>query len=291
LGTACVWGVSAVINTAAARLIGVHASMMLRLPLATLVLIPLCLAAGQFQVYSPHALFMGAVSGILGLAVCDWCLYVAVLRIGIRAAMVCHSLYSCVTALLGMVFFSEYMGIQGFFGIGAATLGVIMVTAAERRHAEPSLAEVSPARRRMGVALALFSAVMIALGLLLSKAAIGEGMPPLMLTLLRNAAAAFVLLGAGIGLRRIRPAMAAVRAAPRVIGLLLIGCLLGAVGGIWLSLVALEHAPVAVASTLIGMQPVALLLISGIHERRCPSPGSIIGACTACAGTAILLLR
>jgi drug/metabolite transporter (DMT)-like permease len=55
--------------------------------------------------------------------------------------------------------------------------------------------------------------------------------------------------------------------------------------------VALEYAPVAVASTLIGMQPVALLLVTGIYERRCPSPGSIIGACAACAGTAILLLR
>ena len=291
LGTACAWGLSAAVNATAARRIGVYSFMVMRQPLALLMLIPLCLAAGQFQAYSSYALFMGAASGILGLAVCDWCLYTAVLRVGIRTAMVCQSLYACITALMGVVFLAEQMGIQGFLGIGIATLGVIMVTVAERRHAEPSLAEVDPARRRTGVALALFSAVMIALGLVLSKAAIQEGMPPLMLTLLRNAAGAFVLLGAGIGLQRIRSTMAAVRAAPRVIGLLFIGCVFGAVGGIWLSLVALEYAPVAVASTLIGMQPVALLFISGIHERRCPSLGSAIGACTACAGTAVLLLR
>jgi len=291
LGTACAWGVSAVINTAAARLIGVHAFMMIRLPLATLVLIPLCLVAGQFQAYAPHALFMGVASGILGLVVCDWCLYVAVLRIGIRTAMVCHSLYTCVTALLGVVFFSEHLGIQGFFGIGVATLGVILVTVAERQHVEPSLAGLSPARQRQGMALALFSALALAVGLIFSKAAMQEGMPPLMLTLLRNATAAVFMLGTGIGMHRIRATAASVRAAPRVIKLLLIGCVFGPVGGIWLSLVALDHAPTAVASTLIGMQPVALLFISGIQERRCPSLGSILGACTACAGTAIMLLR
>ena len=291
LVTACSWGLSAAINAAAARCIGVYAFMLVRQPFALLALIPLCLLAGQFQVYSARALFTAAFSGILGLVVCDWCLYTAVLHTGIRTAMICQSLYACITALLGMVFLSERMGMQGFFGIAVATLGVILVTIAERRHAEPSLAEVSPARRRLGVALALFSAVAIALGLIASKTAMQEGIPPLMLTLLRNATGASVLLGAGIGLHRMQSTMAAVRAAPHVIKLLLIGCFFGPVGGMWLSLVALEYAPVAVASTLIGMQPVALLLVSGIHERRCPSPGSIIGACAACAGTAILLLR
>ena len=290
-GTACSWGISAVVNAATARLIGVPAFMMVRLPLAVLALIPPCLIAGQFQPYSPRALLMGFISGALTLVVSDWCLYTAVLRIGIRTAMVCHSLYSCVTALMGLVFFSEYIGIQGFFGIGVATLGVIAVTAAEKHHATPSLVGISPSRSGLGVALALFSAVLVALGLIFSKAAIHEGIPPLMLTLLRNTAGAFVMLVAGMGLRRIRSAAASVRAAPRAMQLLLIGCLFGPTGGIWLSLVALEYAPAAVASMLFGMQPVALLLVSGIHERRCPSPGSIIGACAACAGTAVLLLR
>ena len=291
LGTACSWGVSAVVNAAAAKRVGVYAFMMTRLPLSVLILIPPCLIAGQFQSYSPYALLMGVISGVLGLVVCDWCLYTAVLRIGIRTAMVCQSLYACITALLGMVMLSEYIGIQGFLGIAVATLGVSMVIIAERRHAEPSLAGASPARRRLGVLLALCAAVALALGLIVSKVAIQEGIPPLMLTLLRNAAGAVVLLGTGIGLHRIQSTMTAVRAAPGVIRLLLFGCIFGPAGGIWLSLVALEYAPTAVASTLIGMQPVALLLVSGIHERRCPSLGSIIGACTACAGTAILLLR
>ena len=291
LGTACSWGVSAVINAAAAKRVGVYTFMMIRLPLAVLILIPPCLIAGQFQSYPPYALFMGFISGILGLVVCDWCLYTAVLRIGIRTAMVCQSLYACITALLGMVMLSEYIGVQGFLGITIATLGVSMVIIAERQHVAPSLAGVDPSRLRLGVLLALCAAVALALGLIVSKVAIQEGIPPLILTLLRNAAGAFVLLGTGIGLHRIQSALASVRAAPRVIRLLLIGCIFGPTGGIWLSLVALEHAPTAVASTLIGMQPVALLFVSGLHERRFPSLGSIVGACTACIGTAILLLR
>ena len=276
---------------ATSRLIGVHAFMMLRQPLAVLVLILPCLLAGQFQFFALHALIMGFISGVLGLVVCDWCLYTAALRIGIRAATVCQSLYACITALLGMAFFSEYIGIQGFFGIAIATLGVIVVTVAEQRHAQPSLDKTTPGQMRLGVALAIFSAITLSLGLIFSKAAIQEGIPPLMLTLLRNVAGAIVLLGTGIGLHRIRSTLSAVRSAPNAIKYLLIGCLFGPTGGIWLSLVALEYAPAAVAATLWSMQPVALLVFSGLSERRCPSAGSILGACAACGGTAILLLR
>ena len=42
---------------------------------------------------------------------------------------------------------------------------------------------------------------------------------------------------------------------------------------------------------LIGLEPIALLIVTGIIERRVPSVNSIIGSCIACAGAAILLLR
>ena len=35
---------------------------------------------------------------------------------------------------------------------------------------------------------------------------------------------------------------------------------------------------------LIGLQPIALLIITGIMERRIPAPNSIIGSIIACTG-------
>ena len=288
--TAFSWAISSTVHSAVARILGVHAFMMVRQPLAVLVLGAGCLVAGQFQAYPLHAVSMALFSGVLGVALCDWCLYEAVLRVGIRPALVCHSLYVCCTALLGVLLLDEALGLQGMLGIAIATLGVIMVIISEKRHASGA-APATPAQRRLGIALALLSAVAVALGFIGSKQALQEGIPPLMLTLLRNLVASAVLWGAGLCMHRARTTLSAVRASPQAVKLLLIGCVFGPTGGIWLSSVALAYAPTAVASTLIGLQPVALLLVTGLWERRCPSFGSIIGSCTACAGAAVLLLR
>ena len=42
---------------------------------------------------------------------------------------------------------------------------------------------------------------------------------------------------------------------------------------------------------LIGLEPIALLIIMGIMERRMPRRDSVIGAVIACTGAAVLVLR
>lgn len=295
IATACSWAISSTIHSHVSRMLGVHSFMMLRQPLALTVLFLLCLGAGQFQPYPLWGVSMAFFSGVMGVAICDWCLYEAILRIGIRPALVCHSLYVCCTALLGVFLLGESLGFQGFLGIAIATAGVIVVIVAEQRHTPPAgqngQKTVSPAQRRYGVGLALFSAVAVALGFIGTKEALQQGIPPLMTTFLRNFMATIVLWCAGLCLHKVHTTFSGLRAKPLAVKLLLAGCVFGPVGGIWLSTVALDYAPAAVASTLIGLQPVALLVVTGIWERRCPSLGSILGSCTACAGAAVLLLR
>lgn len=287
LCTATSWAIANVIHSALSRMLGVSAFLMLRQSLATAVLSVLCLVAGQFQTYTLWAVGLGMFSGFVGLVVCDWCLYEGVLRIGIRPALVCHSLSSCFTALLGVLFLGEYLGIQGVLGILVATGGVILVIIAEQRDGRT----IDPGQRRTGILLALVSAVAMACGMIFSKEAMTQGLPPLLLSLVRNGMATVVLWSLNLCLHRVRSSFGQVREHPTAVKLLLVGCVFGPVGGLWLSSVALNYAPAAVASTLIGLQPVALLIVSGIWERRVPSSGSIIGSITACCGAALLLLR
>lgn len=290
LGTAFAWAVSSTIHTSISRSLGVHGCMMLRQPLAVAALFLPCLLAGQFQTYSFYALFLAAFSGVMGVVVCDWCLYEGVLRIGIRPAMVCQSLYTCFTAVLGSFLLDEHLGLQGMLGIGIATAGVILVILAEQSRS----AAVQPLERGqwgLGIFLALCAGVAMAIGFIGSKAALQEGIPPLMLAFLRNLVGSMALWGVGVGLHRIRSTLDKARNHPGLIRLLLTGCVVGPAGGIWLSTVALEYSPAAVASMLIGLQPIALLVVSGVWERRCPSMGSILGSCVACGGAALMLLR
>lgn len=288
-GTACSWSVSCLVHVAASRQLGVHTFLMIRQPLAVLALGGSALLAGQFIAYPLMPMLLAIGSGILGIALCDWLFYESVSRIGVRPAQVCQSFNACITALLGVFFLDEYLGLQGIAGLALATLGVILVVLAEQRGCSGGSSD--PAVRRMGVIMALTSATMLASGMILSKEAMRVGVPPLMLAFVRNLAASVVLWSVGIWLHRVSETLVAAKTHPQVIRLLLVGCVFGPAGGMWLSMVALDKAPAAIASTVIGLQPVVLLIMTGFLERRCPALGSILGSIIACGGAALLLLR
>ena len=289
VGTAFSWSVSSTVHAQASRLLGVHPFMMLRQPLAVCVLCVVCALAGELRLYPWGSASMALLSGFVGIAMCDWCTYESIGRIGIRSTLVCLSLNSCVTALLGAAFLGESLGGQGLAGMGIATAGVVMVIVGEQRDVHSR--SVSAHERNVGLMLACGAACAMAVGMIASKEALRLDMPPLALSLLRNVAATVILWAFGVGLHRARRALHALHETPVVIKYLLAGCFFGPTGGIWLSCVALQHLPAAVAATLIGLQPVAVLVVSGLWERHRPAVASIVGACTACAGAAVLLLR
>lgn len=289
IGTAISWSLSSMVHAQASRLLGVHPFMMLRQPLAACVLVVVCALVGQLRLYAWEPTVMAVLSGLIGIALSDWCVYEAINRIGIRSTLVCLSLNACATALMGVVFLGEHIGVQGIAGMGIATMGVAMVIVGEQRDVHSR--RVSPRERNLGLLLALGGACALAVGMIASKEALRLDMPPLALSLLRNVAATVLLWVFGVGLHRVRRALRAPFETPVVIKYLLAGCFFGPTGGIWLSCVALQHLPAGVAATLIGLQPVAVFVVSGIWERRRPAGASIIGACTACAGAAVLLLR
>ena len=289
LGTACLWAVSSIVNSEVARRLGVHSFLMIRQPLAVVVLGISCLVAGQFVLYSMPMLLLALLSGVIGIALSDWAYYESIQCIGVRAAQVCQSTNACITAVLGVFFLDEYLGVQGFAGIIMVTLGTTTVLVAEQRGQGLFIdTGRSPA---MGIALAMASACAIAIGLIISKEAMRYDVPPLMMALLRNIAASVFLWTVGAMLHRVRATLHAVRNGRSVYKLLALGCAVGPAGGMWLSMVALNYAPAGIAATLIGMQPLFLLLLTGLLERRCPAPGSIVGSLLACGGAALVLLR
>ncbi len=292
IGTAFSWACSSMIHASLARTMGAHGFMMLRQPLAAIILLIICLMLNQVQGHSIYTVFIALLSGLIGIGISDWFLYESVLRIGLRSALVCNSLSSCFTALLGVLFLQEYLGVQGVAGIIIATAGVMTVILSERRNATiPESQNTDPKYRIIGVCLALASSFCLALAFMWAKEALNMGIEPLYLTFLRNVSASIFLWIAAIRLHRVQSTWQNIKVHPELIKFFFLGCFFGPVGGIWLSSIALSNAPAAVAATLIGLQPVALLIVSGFVERRAPSLGSIIGSCVACFGAAILLLR
>jgi drug/metabolite transporter (DMT)-like permease len=77
---------------------------------------------------------------------------------------------------------------------------------------------------------------------------------------------------------------------PRVLGLLALGALVGPLLGVSASLLAVQHAEVGVASTLMALPPVIILPISYFGFKEKIGWQAILGTILAIAGVAVLFL-
>lgn len=297
LATACTWAVSSVIHSGVARKIGVHSLLLLRQPLCVTFLGIAAWLGGELVPYPLYGVMLGLMSGIVAIFLHDWFFYESVARVGVRCALVCNSLSAVCTALLGVIFLQEELGWLGLFGIIVSTAGVMLVVSAEHTRSSQDKARgvAAPALSGrafvIGVGMALLTAILMAVGMIFSKAALNNGIPPLFMALLRNAVALVGFFISAMVLRNFGHTLQKAKATPHLFWLLMAGCLLGPGGGTWMFMIAMQHCSAAVAATLVGLEPVALLVVTGIWERRCPAMGSIVGSLAACGGVALLLWR
>lgn len=289
LATAFSWSISCLIHTEASRQLGPTSMLILRLPLAVASLLVLAWSAGELRDYPLGAILLMISSGILGIAVCDWCFYVAIQRIGVRAALVCQSTYACISAVLGVLFLGDQLGTQGVLGIAVVTSGVVMVITGERQ--TQTAVTPDPRSRRAGILLALGSACALAVGMVLSKEAIRMGLPPITGGLIRTTAALAAIWTVNACTHCIGRAFRDLHTHPKAAWLLVAGCVFGTVGGLWLSLTALANTATGIATVLMSLQVVILPFLTWKLEHRRPATGTLAGAGIACLGAALVLLR
>ena len=89
---------------------------------------------------------------------------------------------------------------------------------------------------------------------------------------------------------KIGATFAALRGKPHVLRLVALGALVGPLLGVSASLLAVQHAEVGVASTLMALPPVIILPISYFGFKEKVGWQAIVGTLLAIAGVAILFL-
>ena len=317
LSTAALWAVSCQIHAILSRRLGAHTLILLRLPICIVMFGAWWGASVLFfgggvmtsgasapvgadgaggaggQGPSLLALVALALSGVFGVALCDLLFYSGVVLVGARVALLVQSLSTVITAVLGYLFLGETIGPMGMAGILIATAGVAWVVGDGGTVPEGA---VPPSRavRMRGVGLALASALALSSGMVLSKQGLAEGVDPLFAALLRMVVAMGVFWPTAMLTGRLRPALSVVRGTEqdrRNFRLLLAASLIGPVVGVWLSLVAIGATKTGIAATLIGLEPIFIIPVAAMVERRWPTPRAIAGAGIAFVGTALLCLR
>jgi drug/metabolite transporter (DMT)-like permease len=282
LGTAVLWVVSTLAFTAASRRIGATKVNLLRTVGAAAVLVGLQVLLER----NPLSVGFGAgawlaVSGVIGLAIGDQCLFTAYVLVGPRVGSLLMTLAPGLTAILAWLTLGESMSGMAVAGLLVTTAGVGWVSVSRAQ------AGLGGGISTRGIVLGVAAAACQAGGMLTAKLGMSAGLDALGALTVRMVAAVAVIvplawcMGGRSPLRMQWSASAAW-------GPLLLGTLAGPVCGVYLSLVAIEHVPLGVATTLMGLVPVLILPVSRMLHKERISTRAVLGAIMAVAGLALL---
>jgi drug/metabolite transporter (DMT)-like permease len=287
LGAAVCWSLTPFVFESAGKRVGSLVVNLLRLVVAVALLAAIGLGRRGMALpldATPSAWLWLSLSGLVGFTFGDLCLFRAFVVIGPRLSGLLMALVPPIMGLFGFVILGERLGAREWLGM-AVTVGGVAWVVLER----PDKTGESPARPRPGgILLGVGGAVGQAGGLLLSK--IG------MRSYDAFAATQIRVLVGGLGFALIFtllgwwPRVGHAFRDARSMGHIGIGALLGPCLGVALSLLAVQHAPVGVAATIMALVPVLMIPAAWWLRRDKASWRAMAGASLAVAGAGLFFL-
>jgi drug/metabolite transporter (DMT)-like permease len=287
LTTAALFGVSSTFFTLSGRRVGPTNVNRARLLVASLLACGLHRASqGVFlPLEAPPASWAWlGLSGIIGLAAGDALLFRAYVRIGPALSMLVFALAPVIAALLSWPLLGETLTATEWCGIALTITGIAWVVSERRRRSFVS----GEKHYASGILFAVGGALGQALGLITAKLGLSLGVLAQSANLMRLIAAALtVWIGAILTGGAIRT-LGALEGDRRASTFVVAGSVAGPLCGVWLSLVAIERAPVGVASTLMSLTPIFLLPVGRMVFGEPITYRAIAGTLIALSGAALL---
>ena len=297
--TAVCWSFNSVVFTRAGKRVGSVTVNVMRLwaALPALILLhgllfgtPLPLDIGRQRFF-----YLG-ISGFVGFVLGDTMLFESFLLIGPRLAMLLALLVPVFSTLLAWMWLGETLRLPEIFSILVTIAGVAWVVAERTAPdgAAPSsgtfrAASLRPRKYRQGIWLAVGGAAGQAVGLLFSRLGLAGGYSAISATLVRVGCAGLVLAAVGLARGNLRAHLAKMKDRKALLEITA-GSLTGPVLGVILSLEAIAHAHIGVASTLMSLTPVLLLPVSHILFKEKITSRAIVGTLIALLGVVLLFL-
>ncbi|MES0340257.1 MAG: DMT family transporter [Anaerolineales bacterium] len=290
LGTSILWAAGSTFFTFASRELGSVTVNRVRLLLATIFLAITHLAINGALIpvnVEPETWFWFVLSGVIGLVLGDAFLFQAFVWIGPRLSMLLMSLAPVISVIFSWIFLAERLTLLQVLGIGITVLGVSTVILDRGK-----LNQANGQNRNYlkGLLFGLGGAVGQALGLITSKVGLNAGVSPLSGNLIRIFSAAVIMWVIALLMNQAKVTIDSVWQSGRARSFLLMGTLAGPFLGVWLSLVAIQHTPVAVATTLMSLAPIILLPVGKIVFKESIGWRAIVGTVVAVSGVAMLFL-
>jgi drug/metabolite transporter (DMT)-like permease len=291
LGTAMCWACTSVWFSAAGVRVGSLTVNMLRMPIALVWFAAwgLVMRGEAFPLdASAHAWVWLSISGLVGFAFGDLCLFRALVLIGPRLASLLMAAAPPFTAVVGWLVLRERLSLVAVLGMMLTTVGIMWTLLVRSAPITPEPAAPIDRRRfALGIVLALGGALGQAVGLVLSKYGM-RGDDPFASSQIR------VLTGA----HAFAVIMTAMRRWPRVVRAfsdrtamvqLSLGATFGPFLGVALSLVAVQHTEAGIAASLLATAPILVIPLAVRFGGEKVGWSALLGTLVAVLGVAILV--
>ncbi len=289
IATAFLWSFTALFFAYSGRRIGPNVVSRSRLLFALLLIATAhLLLEGTLLPWSaePYRWFWLAVSSVLGLVLGDSFLFIAYATIGARLSMLMMSLSPLLSTVAGWWLFGERLAAGELIGIGLSILGVTWTITGRRTGTEATIERRAYA---LGLLAALAGSMFQALNLITARLGL-EGEFPAVSAAVMRIFVAVVILWAITALRgRVRYTVRQWRDRP-AFQAMMAGTVAGPFLGIWFSMIAIQLAPLGIASTLMALAPVIVIPINYLLFHEAVTWRSVAGTLTAFAGVALIFL-
>ena len=228
-----------------------------------------------------------SVSGFAGLVIGDTFLFKAYRSIGARVSMLMMALVPPISAFLAFFFLDERLSFFGVVGIVITVSGIALVVL--KREEKPTS---NYKLDYTGLFYAFIGAAGQAVGLIFAKNAFNEGeISGFLASFVRIASAVIIIYPIALLTRRYKNPVRLFFNDKKAFLFTAIGSVIGPFLGITFSMIAISHAKVGIASTLMATVPIIMLPMVRYYYKEKLSWISITGALIAVGGIAILFLR
>ncbi len=290
--TSVCWAFNAVMFAQAGRSVGSSTVNHIRLWTAFAALIVLHFlwfgTPFPFDIEFKRLFYLG-ISGLIGFVIGDGLLFESYVLIGPRLGTLLMLLAPVFSALLAWIILGEILSVVELLGILVTMGGISWVAMEKVNHREVTGAKKSP-KYTLGIFLGIGGAIGQAVGLLFSRIGLEGGYSTISGTQVRVTVASLTLVVTSLLQGKLVSHFAKMKDKKAWIKITA-GALSGPVLGVILSLEAIVHTHIGVASTLMSLPPVLLLPVSYFLFKEKVTSRAVWGTVIALVGVVLLFFH
>ena len=280
LGSAASWAFATVVFDRLGKVIPAVGITFFKGLFSLALMIILILCTGGFDHVSLHDFFFLALSGIVGISIGDTLFFRSLQDLGAKVQVLYFMLGQVVTMFLSFLLLGEILSIREYIGATILLCGIIIVTIGKQ--------EDHPNKIR-GIIGGFASILCFSLSSIMVKVSIADvGVPTA--TFWRMFFSTVSIMFIGFTSQRFVTWYTPLRKSKTLL-LFLLNVVVITYGGFLLSMMAIKHITVSLASVLSATEPVFVLVLVFLINQERVSKREMLGAIISISGLLIILLN